>query len=873
GIGKSRLVAEALADPEVASRTILLGHCDPLREPFPFGAVLAALRMAGPALSSRPTLTPITGTLRSLLPELAAYLPARVVPVADAESERHHIFRAVRSLLGALGPTVLVVEDLHWADEGCRQLLRYLVADLPEALSLLVTLREEEASRLLSADPVAMVGVPLHRLRLGPLSVAETGQLASSMLGHATVSTEFATRLTERSAGIPFVVEETVRAIAEPNGVISADPARIGELLDGMTVPASLRVAIAERLAILAPQELALVAATSVLGVPSTLQTMAAVGQVRKPAAAAALRGVVESGVLREAAPGHYFLRHFLAAQAVYDTIDLDELATMHSRAMHALAAVTPPPLVRIAEHARRAGLRAEWVGYARRGVAAARQIGDLPSACILLRGLLENTILAPDDVCIAASEFAEVAAEGLDFPGAVRALGRLIADERLSATVRGEVRAAYGLLLIRQYDTIAEGREQLALAVTELDDSKAALRGRCLTTLASPTLTAEPLQGHRYWMRRVDAQLRETSGFSARLALQANHLGARLHIGDPSVWRDIEALPSSVSDPADMPLLARCYTNLADAAAYTGYPLRGRQFVRRAVALVEELGGYPHLSAALESTSVRLDWLCGDWSQLARDTECGAGRYSDLLPVLSELCLVAGMHALATGDSERARAQASRVQPGDELDCIAPIEVGAYCLRLRLRLRLRSGGEEHAAIETTAIETTAIETAVLADEAIEWGRVKGVWAWLGELCPLVALAYLQADRRGDAENLLAEMDQRMRGVDTPMGHSAILLCRALLAVACGHYGAARAEFECAAAVLSEHGLPYFALQAKESALCMGLAGGESSAAAALADCAERFELLGAHWEARRCRIAGKLAPAELIAGYLPAQC
>src|SRR5262245_22340654 len=69
GVGKTRLVRELLALPSLQDRLSLVGHCQPLREPFPFGPVIEALRGAADVRPAR-ELGAVAGALRPLLPEL-----------------------------------------------------------------------------------------------------------------------------------------------------------------------------------------------------------------------------------------------------------------------------------------------------------------------------------------------------------------------------------------------------------------------------------------------------------------------------------------------------------------------------------------------------------------------------------------------------------------------------------------------------------------------------------------------------------------------------------------------------------------------------------------------------------------------------------
>src|SRR5919197_886660 len=74
GVGKTRLVRELLARPELQGTQALVGHCQPLREPFPFGPAVEALRSAAP-LPPASGLNAVCGALRPIVPELADWLP------------------------------------------------------------------------------------------------------------------------------------------------------------------------------------------------------------------------------------------------------------------------------------------------------------------------------------------------------------------------------------------------------------------------------------------------------------------------------------------------------------------------------------------------------------------------------------------------------------------------------------------------------------------------------------------------------------------------------------------------------------------------------------------------------------------------------
>src|SRR5690606_39768102 len=112
----------------------VVGSCRRVRDPFPLGPVIEAVGQLREPLTGA-TLSPVAGALRPLLPELADLLPPTPEPVGDRRAERHRVFRALVETLRTAGPTVLVLEDLHWADDHTPDFLAYLLADPPPELS------------------------------------------------------------------------------------------------------------------------------------------------------------------------------------------------------------------------------------------------------------------------------------------------------------------------------------------------------------------------------------------------------------------------------------------------------------------------------------------------------------------------------------------------------------------------------------------------------------------------------------------------------------------------------------------------------------------------------------------------------------------
>jgi len=202
GVGKTRLVGELLARPELAGAWALTGRSRQIQEPFPLGAVIEAVRALGPELDGL-ALGPVAGALRPLLPEVADWLPPPLEPLDHRPAERYRVFRGLSELLTVLAasrPVVLVLEDLHWADAQTREFIAHWLSSPPPGLGLVLTYRGEDADVEVAAL-TARVPPPTGyaHLTLAPLDAGDTGALAAAILDVEAVSPEFAGYLHERA--------------------------------------------------------------------------------------------------------------------------------------------------------------------------------------------------------------------------------------------------------------------------------------------------------------------------------------------------------------------------------------------------------------------------------------------------------------------------------------------------------------------------------------------------------------------------------------------------------------------------------------------------------------------------------------------------
>jgi class 3 adenylate cyclase len=211
GLGKSRLVAEFFAyigaRPEFT--TWRQGRCLPYGEGITFWALGEILKAHAGILESDPPAV-AHAKLAAVLPEgeEREWFRQRLLPLlgieATSSAEREELFTAWRRFLERIAEersTVLVFEDLHWADESMLAFLEHL-ADLAEGVPLLLigTARPElyerhrdYGTRLRNATPI----------NLAPLSQEETARLVSALLESTVIPAELQQPILERAGGNP----------------------------------------------------------------------------------------------------------------------------------------------------------------------------------------------------------------------------------------------------------------------------------------------------------------------------------------------------------------------------------------------------------------------------------------------------------------------------------------------------------------------------------------------------------------------------------------------------------------------------------------------------------------------------------------------
>jgi DNA-binding CsgD family transcriptional regulator/tetratricopeptide (TPR) repeat protein len=320
GIGKTSVVA-ALTEVAQGRLAVRRGACDSV-------ATAAAL-----------------GPFTDAVPELADVLEG-----AGTDVQRPSLFRRLRGALSG-APTLLVLEDVHWADEATLDLLRFLgrrLADLP--LLVVATSREDEVPpghplATLLGDLATAPGV--HRVQLVPLSVAGVRRLVEAAGSPLDVG-----QLHRTTDGNPFFVTELIAVGA-------------------LDLPATVRDAVLARTSRLSAAAQRVLDAAAVLGQQADLGLLAEVsGQP-----GVAVDECVRAGTLIGATGGWVF-RHELARRAVEERLAPAAAAELHARAWSALRARGVREERRLAHHAAGSGNAAAVLAHAPVAAARAARLG-----------------------------------------------------------------------------------------------------------------------------------------------------------------------------------------------------------------------------------------------------------------------------------------------------------------------------------------------------------------------------------------------------------------------------------------------------------------------------------------------------------------
>ncbi len=340
GVGKSRLVHELYKWVDDRSDIVWWrqGRCLPYGEGITFWALGEIVKSQAGILEAEPpeeAAAKLKAAVTSLIddPAESDWVRLRLGPlvgIGGGGAERSELFNAWRRFFEALAsrhPLVMVIEDLHWADEALLEFLEYLL-DWTHGLPLLLvcTARPE----LYASRPDWGGGRPdAVNVGLGALNPAETVELVAELSHRSVMPARAQQALLERSGGNPLYVTEYVR-LASERGLLD----RLGE--GDLPLPDTIQSLLAARFDLMTADDKAVLHAASVVGKVFWTGAVSFLLNVDFNEVTAALGRMTKRDLIRPVRRSSMFgqdefsFAHVLARDVAYGQIPKRERAALH---------------------------------------------------------------------------------------------------------------------------------------------------------------------------------------------------------------------------------------------------------------------------------------------------------------------------------------------------------------------------------------------------------------------------------------------------------------------------------------------------------------------------------------------------------------
>jgi DNA-binding winged helix-turn-helix (wHTH) protein/tetratricopeptide (TPR) repeat protein len=369
GIGKTRLCAEFAHRCSEEGATVLVGRSDE-QALVPYQPFIEALGWYVHACSEADLVAQLArigggAELAPLLPELVRRLPQLpVVAPINPDAQRYRLFETVNAWLAAMSvsrPTVVVFDDLHWADQASLLMLRHIARSSDAArLCIVGNYRESEVTR---RHPLADVLADLRRqpsvtrIGLAGLTYPQVEELVDSF-GGAGTPRRLVQAVGEISGGNPFFIGELLRHLIE-TGAFAKLRERRGEDLRplDLEIPEGIREVIRQRLFRLSADCQRVLTLAAVVGEEFNLGLLEALAGLSEDRLLDVVDEAVGAQLISEANGGQDRCRfvHALIRETLYGDLNAARRMRLHRRVgdtLEQLERGTPnPPLADLAHH------------------------------------------------------------------------------------------------------------------------------------------------------------------------------------------------------------------------------------------------------------------------------------------------------------------------------------------------------------------------------------------------------------------------------------------------------------------------------------------------------------------------------------------
>ena len=794
GVGKTRLIGALSEEATSRGFTVVTGRAYPVETGIPYALFADAFL---PLLRGMPA-GQLNLLTRGGLPELAQLFPALESPMdrgstpsrgdaADSKARLLWTFAHLLTKLSAQRPMLVVLENLQWADGSSLELLHFAARQLAgQRVAFVASYNsaERDGNETLLKTEQSLVGLGVARtIEIAPLSEAGTCELVRRIFDIDSTAAElFARRLHERTAGNPYFVEETLKALVEAGRLERRAGVWVGWEVEEFGLPRTVRDAVLARLSGLTADARRGADLMAVLGARVTHEALCAVMGLSSAELLPVIDELRRRNVLsewEEAGSVAYDFTHPTLRDVLYRELGLARARTLHAAVAELLERhwgdAAADHADELAYHFSRADTSAlavkamrylERAGESAAARHASREAADYLDAARAIAERERSTV----DVERIAGVLARVRQRLGDYDGAVTLWKQL----RESARARGDDRRLAEIQ--RSLGLAAFWTGRFADALLEYDGGIAAAE-----RVSEPATHARLLVARGMCFQAIgrgqhaERDVREALRLAESLADRS--LSARVHrallllcvwTGPADAAREHGERAIALADATgDGPIAWSAHWSLAILAGMTGRAAEVSARLAHAERLAAELRS-PLLEAWTAEVAIEYHAGVGEWDvavALAERT-IAVARSLGQRTLLPRLLVWAGLLYFGRGELERGKAcvdeawelsGAERLTRGDESEpaadprevhSIVPAHIGRAAYHLAKR-------EWQAAI-------------AVGERGLRIAERSGYVAWsIHRLLPIVAEAALWA---ADHERARA-LGRRLRQESSHLGH------------------------------------------------------------------------------------------------------
>jgi class 3 adenylate cyclase/tetratricopeptide (TPR) repeat protein len=348
GTGKSRLVQEFKSSLNLAEIQWLEGYAYPHSQNIPYFPLIDLLNRSLQIEEADPpnrVKEKIESGISSLVGENSDFIPYigslfslsyREVDEISPAFWKEQIQKAIQAILSALvrqGPTIIRLEDLHWADPSFLELIRLLLSESRDPILFLCVYRPTIS--LFTGHQISAMAHPYQEIRLQDLSASESQGMVGSLLKTETIPAELQRFLQDKVEGNPFYIEEVINSLIESDTLIQDNGNwKLTREIAEAEVSSTIHGVIAGRLDRLEKESKRILQEASVIGRTFFYEILTQVTDLKQQIDRN-LRSLERLDLIRTRAlqPDlEYIFKHTLTQEVVYNGLLKKERRAIHER-------------------------------------------------------------------------------------------------------------------------------------------------------------------------------------------------------------------------------------------------------------------------------------------------------------------------------------------------------------------------------------------------------------------------------------------------------------------------------------------------------------------------------------------------------------